>query len=204
MEEFQPNDLYDDIITSIPEGKVFVGYFTRRTKAKSGTEKFYLFSKNSEKLILSAISPSSRNYIITSNSNDVSLTSQSFVGQVIPNPSSLSYQAQDKFGKQILKVDYKAVTNRDRIFRQLNVNLSDSKIITQRLPKLENGLWTLHFPLHNGILSDKNMILDFEGDFCFMFEKIQQDEFYFSVKYPFSIFQGFCIGLSTMKKYLSE
>jgi len=206
MSDFFTKDSYsyDEIMNELPKDGVFKGYFSRKIKTKAGVLKYYLYTEDWKTLVLSAINPYSRNYMVSRSSIEYDEASDSFVGQLLSNSSTNSYNAVDKNGEKKIGIEYKAIANRDRLFRQLNVVVPTQKIIKQRLPVLENGMWTLHFPEHNGIPSDKNLIIDYEEDFCFMFEKLEQDEFYFSVKWPLSIFEGFCLALSTMKKYLDE
>ena len=204
----------EEIVEQVPFAQTFAGYFTRRDKTKNGEKQFYLYSSDWENLILSGIASFGKQFKISTSALEPHFqeNSEFFITQSSLAGHTYTYYKPD--GKPSVNITMQAIGEKTKLSRGVVVRVYDKEgnliespedeLITQRQPKLEGGVYVLRFPLFGGKGSEKNMILDYKGQYCFVFEKLEDDEFYMAVRYPLSIANGFAIGLSLMKKFLSE
>ena len=196
----------EEIIKPVPAGQTFSGYFTRRKKTKTGEKQYYLYSLDCENLILS--SRFCGHHKISLSALEFSHTSSSFLSTSRFSGKDVLFA--DTNGKLYLGVTINSIGEKARLCRGVSIQFysQNGKIpasqIQQRQPKLEGDVYVLRFPKFAAIPSEKNVILDYNGEYCFVFEKMEQDEFYISIRYPLSILQGFDIGLALMKKKIDD
>ena len=139
-------------------------------------------------------------YDISRNAQQIEKSDPYFCGTLTGNNSNLSYLGTSFSGTQLITIQYR---KSNEPFRCFSVSLPPDFQVVQREPQMVNGAYQLHLP-YTGLPSEKNFMMDYENDYCIIFEKLQEEEFYFSIRYPLSVFQGFCIALSTMNKFSSE
>ncbi|OHT01949.1 hypothetical protein TRFO_31069 [Tritrichomonas foetus] len=196
------NPSRDLVFTPIEKNSTFQGFFVRKKKTQKGKTMFYLYSEDEETLLLCAIESSSYVYEISRNAKNINKTDPYFCGNLIGNNSTLTYSATDHEGKNQLTIQFKKAN--ERIFRRFSAIAPPNFSIVQREPQYINGVWMLKYPHYDGISSQKNFMMDFDDDYCIAFEKLHDEEYYFSLRYPLSLFQGFCLSLSVMKKFSQE
>ena len=198
----------NELISPVEIGDEFNGYFTRRKKTKKGYLQYYLYSIDSENLILSGILENQKSFEISLSALDFSQDSKNFVSTSIIQKQSCVFL--DKHKRPFLNIETHPVGEKAKICKGVTVrfynkegeliNSPESDLISQREPQLEGDVYVLRFPKFAGISSEKNIILDYKGQYCFVFEKMEKDEFYIAVRYPLSITQGFAIALTIMRK----
>lgn len=199
------NRLTYDIFTPISEGMTFRSSFVRKKKNKGNSTNYYLYSEDQQDLLLVATRTSQYKYVITQDALDISKNSEYFVGEVIGNRSNLTYKGLDNQCKEHISITLLKYKDKKAScpYRQVRVQIPGKYDILQRQPSYTNGVYTLNFP-EVVIPSKKNFILDFNCNLCCSIGKIYEDEHFFIVNYPFSIFQGFCFALAGMKEFSKE
>lgn len=182
----------------------FLGIFSKRSKTKSGYPRFYLYSENKNKLILSAESHVFKNarYEISNNSNDFTENSNYYLGRLINHldqdlcfaKSKISINSNEikknliiKFSKNDQKINF--LPNDFPNFLLDQIKFSDFNLFFQLFPNFLN--------IEN---SNRNILLTFNNICCFTFAQINKDEYFFYVSKPLSLFQGFCIAISIIRK----
>lgn len=181
----------------------FEGVFVRRKNNKNKTY-YYLYTEDEENLLLCACESGQYGYDISRNARNISKQDPYFCGTLQGNNSNLTYQATDYKGAQQINIKFKRQSERKEPFRQLSASIPPDIPILQREPQYTNGSWVLRFPTTDGISSEKNFMMDYNDDYCISFEKIQEEEFCFLLKSPLTLFQGFCLALSVMRRFRKE
>ncbi|EAY02990.1 hypothetical protein TVAG_325620 [Trichomonas vaginalis G3] len=207
----------DELMQPIPKGSTFNGIFTRREKTKLTTHQFYLYSQDAENLLLSStnIGPT-RHFVISTSANEIKEGSEFHIAS--SEISGYTYNFTDVNHKPILEVTYKSFTEKKTGIRKLEIKMfnknhepieEESEQVIQRMPHKVNNQYSMVFPSIPisgmcGKQSEKNLILEYKDEICFIFEKTEEDEFYLAIRYPLNIVQGFCIALTAMSKFATE
>lgn len=191
-----------NIFDPIDENRIFQSSFIRKKKTKNGPTKYYLYSEDQQDLMLVATIDTTCCFIITQDALNISRKSEYFVGEIVGNRSELTYKGIDLKGKEQISITF--MNNKDKkgnlFFKHVKVQIPGDYEILQRQPSYVNGVYVLNFT-ETVIPSKKNFILDYHCDSCFSLGKLYEDEHLFIVKNPFSIFQGFCIAIASMKEF---
>lgn len=181
----------------------FEGVFVRRKNNKNKTY-YYLYTEDEENLLLCACESGQYGYDISRNAKNISKVDPYFCGTLQGNNSSLIYQGLDFKGEEHVNIKFKRQSERKEPFRQLSATIPPNIQILQREPQYIKGSWVLRFPTIDGISSEKNFMMDYNDDYCFSFEKIHEEEFCFLLRNPLTLFQGFCLALSVMRRFRKE
>ena len=196
----------EDLLKPVPIGQPFRGTVIQKPKTKSGKEQFYLYDAINEDLVLVANEPSSFQFVISQNAKNAIPEGDFFVGTMTGEKSTLTWRVLDYTTKEQETITYVRANQKEEACRRLNVEITPGIKLPQRIPNCINGRYRMSFPTGvQGLVSEKNIIIDNqERDFCAVFQKEEMDAYILIVKAPLSIFQGFCIGLSTFRKYFWE
>lgn len=207
----------DELMAPIPEGTTFNGIFTRRDKTKLGSSIYYLYSQDSENLLLAATPiGSSKHYVISTSSTEIKEGSEFHVAS--SEVSGLAYTFYDHAHKPVIKVIHKSLSEKKGLLLQIEIQLfnenhepieDETKKVVQRLPKKENGVNVLRMPSIPipGMTmkpSEKNLILEYKNEISLAFQKMEDDEFYLAIRSPLSILQGYCVALAMMHRFVTE
>lgn len=201
------------ILSPCSQDEQFVGIFVRKRKTKSGKPRYYLYDKPNEDLILCADEETPTKYVISQSSTDISESNEFFVGNLIGNKKDCQWIGYDCTDTEVsppreqIRITYaKASDKKQETFRQVSVVVHPEIKLPQKLPIKIGNKYLMRSPAGiDGIPSQKNMIIESpEGSSAIVFQKCTDQEFYLAVKKPCSIFQGFCMALSTLKKFGKE
>lgn len=190
----------EQIFKPIPKGIPFRASFVRKAKTKNGDTKYYLYTEDQQDLLLVSSKISSSTYVITQDSLDVSTTNEKFMGHIVYNSTHISFLCSDQQEEEQIYINYKKGPKEWGKYREIIIKLPNEEIqIEQRKPTKCGKTYSLMFPV-DCEMSKKNLILEYKSEFCLVFGKMDEEEFVFIVRHPLSIFQGFCVAISTMTK----
>ena len=187
-------------------GRQFSGIFVRKSRTKTGNERFYLYEEGSEDLILVAEEESSYHFNISQSALDMSPTSKFFLGVLYANKGTLTWKAADFQSRAQVTITYLKASEREEGYRELQVVIPPDLHLRQRHPRNIDGRYLIQFPTSiRGVKSEKNIIIDnLDGHFTIVFQKAAEKEHVLLITEPCSIFQGFCVALSTFRRFNKE
>lgn len=186
----------------------FIGTFVRKNKTKSGKPQYYLYSKENEDLILCASENAPLTYIISQSATNISLSNEFYIGTLTGNRKDCRWTGiLGTPPVEQITIEYvKASDKKQEVFREVKIVINSSIELPQRQPVKIGDKYLMQSPAGiESVVSQKNMIIDSpKGHSAIIFQKCSDEEFYLSVREPCSIFHGFCLALSTLKKFGKE
>lgn len=195
----------EDVLKPVPIGEPFRGTVIQKPRTKAGKEQFYLYDSN-EELVMVASEPSSFQFVVSQNAHNVIPEGEFYVGTMTGDKSTLTWRISDYTPKDQGSITYMRAKEKDEACRRMSVEIPPGIRLPQRIPSCVNGRYRLSFPTGvQGLVSEKNIIVENqERDYCAVFQKEEMDAYVLIVKAPMSLFQGFCLGLTTFRKFFWE
>lgn len=178
--------------------------FVRNKKNKTNKTMYYLYTEDEESLLLCAINTDTYSFDISRNANEITVSDPLYCGKLVGDITKNTYVGTNFRNEEIIGIKYKKSNEKTGSFRQLTASVPPDIQLVQRNPVKIDGQWTLYYPFPTDIASSKNFIMEYQDDYCCVLEKIHQEEYILSIKYPLNLFQGFCLALSSMKKFPNE
>ena len=205
------------VMSPLNIGSSFIGIFTRRSVTKSGFPRFYVYTLDQNDLVIASelhyyrdlchrISLSSTNFELNDRYSIGQLKRKEFSPSFIGKLNHFTDNSRNEDSIQI-RVGRKFEKETDN-FKEIDITIlphspnqiEDDFSIVQRPFTSFSKL----FPDVKFIESKKNVLFMVKKSHCFSLAKQYEDEFHFTVSYPLSIFQGFCIAISLFQKVKHE
>ena len=200
----------EKLLTPLSDDETLTFAFTRRKKSSEGVLKFYLYSIETDSLVISAAETGNHSYVISVDGRNTTKIGDYTMGYIEPNTSTHSYIVRDFNNKEQMQISYIQKGQRaNKDTRMLNVQLFTGGKVSQRMPTMVDHIPILKFPI-KGETSIKNFIIEDASTeseqkrACFYFMKLSDDEHFFRISGPFSIFQGFALAITTMRSFGKE
>lgn len=199
----------------------FQGIVTRMDPSKGGKPRIYLYTEEPHELLLASENRSYNDldFPISLSSKSFSHKSIRYIGRLHCHKYDAIYKCEinpgfsrsiidvDPMHDQGIKIKYKRASERTLRVRQMTVSW-DPKVNDDEAPLLQADFQEFHekFPNITTIASEKNFYLVNKETLqpCFALAKTDDNEFFFYVAGPLSIFEGFCIASSTFHRVRGE
>lgn len=200
------------LLHPLEKGETVSGVIGYREKTKSGNPKYYLYSLNTEELIVAAEQRNSGrlHFLISKSATLFGKDEWPHLGTV----SALDHKfcqisardiSQPGTEVNILKIGFGRKRN-DSMERTILLVFQNSEHPDLFIPRTDYGSIAQADPDETrsvtesigGLPNSRNQILNYILDNCFLLVMTEEDEYRFQVGHPLSVFQGFCIAVAIM------
>lgn len=197
-------------------GQTCIGILTMNEITKSGLKRFYLYTQDQETLIIAS---EFHNFTEISY-HQISLSSTTFLPKdqhclgvlVSRQSSSTKIGRLNHFADQTRREACISIRmHREYEIPKHTMKSGESKIRIRMLPHSITDVeddYSMHqkafshfpkfYPEVKFIESKNNVLFVVKNQHCFSFAQLYDEEYFFAVSYPLSIFQGFCIAAAIL------